>query len=233
MENRERHLDELIELIQFIETVGVKIRGLPDAQKILDITTKEFAASQKYDVLIFFLSSDGSTLNAVATSLAPTLAKADARQLGFDLREFHVALKDTRILRRVVKKKQTAQISAEQLTRDMLPPEPAALLLSAIGYTYEPIILTPIFVADRVYGVLVTVSTHLGEYLMPSVKNLAQHISNALERSFEYQKLRGMAERAGRAGSGGDMEQGGGKDQRILRRRGLGARPDLGMALSR
>ncbi len=189
MENSDKNLKELIEFIQFIEEVGVKIRGIPDTEKILEITTKEFERSQKYDMLIFFLGGDGNELKAVATSLQPKLAKTGGKKLGFDLENFRIKLNKTKLLRQVVEQQKTLQITATQLANDLFPPEPSELLLKTIGYTHEPILLTPIYVKSQLFGVLVTVSTTLGQYLMPSVKNLAQHISNALERSSEYLKL--------------------------------------------
>ena len=66
-------------------------------------------------------------------------------------------------------------------------PRPLAHLISkTMGYEKTPSILTPLKRHGKIIGALAISSTDLAEHFIPSVRNLAQHISNALELADEY-----------------------------------------------
>lgn len=180
----ERPLLDLIDLIQFTEQVTAKIHGLHDEKKILRAVASSFTRKEGYTVAIFKLARDGSFLTVAETSLSSIIVRELEKILGTKLRGFKISLKDSEILRQVAADGRTVQARGADIISSLLPPRMAARInkkITALGD--EPSVLTPLFRNGKLIGVLSLTSTCLedADHIVPSIKNLASHISLALE----------------------------------------------------
>ncbi len=182
----DRQLRDLIEIIHFTETVSTKIHGVLDEDEIYRIVREEFARSKRYSVSILLLTPDGSGLKIAEASMPPETLKKAEKLAGLRLKEYEVDLEKSRIFSKAVKEGATTQVKASEIYAELFPGALARLILNLVGYAEQrPAILTPLKRHGEVIGVLAMSSTELAEHFIPSVRNLAQHISNALELADE------------------------------------------------
>ncbi len=195
----DEHLQELIELIQFTEALSVKIHGLHDETAILRAVAQESFHAGKLTLAIFLLDDDGSHLRAMERpSTPPALAelreRARAERNGQST-EFVANVDHSPLLREVIREGQTIRRTVVQVLRATYPPPVTDLILGATGWGDLACVLAPLQVQDRVIGALGVACPGLEEYLVPPVRNLARHISHALEAA-EANALRTRAEAA-------------------------------------
>ncbi|NOR16028.1 MAG: PAS domain S-box protein [Candidatus Aminicenantes bacterium] len=190
MSENSKRIDDLLEIVHFTRRVAAKIRGIPDEEKLVTIATKEFSKSKKYDMVIFFLTDKNRQLRIAGTDIDPKIIQAGEKAGKRNMHNFRVPVQNTRYLKQVIQEKRTVRIQASELTHELFPPKVADIFITAIGYEKDLIILTPLKRRTSIVGILATISSQLTDEFIPSVENLAQHISNALERSEEYIKLK-------------------------------------------
>lgn len=179
-----KQLRDLVEIIQFTEKVSAKIHGLLDEAKIFQIVKKEFAKSKKYTVSIL-LSSDNNLLRIRATSMSPNVIKTGEKLARFRLKDYEIDLNRSSIYSQVIKKGRTVRAEVKDIIGELFPRPIAYLISKKMGYERSECIITPLRKKKKIIGALAMSSTELAEYFTPSVKNLAQHISNALDLASE------------------------------------------------
>ena len=67
-ESSERQLNNLIDIIQFIEKVLTKLHGISEENEFFKCIEKEFRDLKKYSISILLLTDDGKKLWTAATS---------------------------------------------------------------------------------------------------------------------------------------------------------------------
>ena len=178
-------LQDLIEVIHFTENVSAKIHGLLDEAEVYRVIKEEFAKSKRYTVSILLCTSDGSKLRIAETSLDREEWKAVEKATGLRLKEFEIDLNKSSIYSGVVREGKTVEVSVRETIGELFPRPLAYLISNILGYEKKRSILTPLNRREKIIGALAISSAGLSEYLIPSVKNLAQHISSALELADE------------------------------------------------
>lgn len=187
MINKERVRD-LIGIIHFTENVSTKIYNFLDEMEIYKIVTEEFAKSKRYSTSIALLTDDKSKLRVVGISLASGELKRGEEAVGFKLKNYQLDLGKSNIYRQVVREGKTIQAKVSDIINELFPRPLAYLISKTMGYEKKNSILTPLKRNREIIGVFAMSSTELADYLIPSVKNLARHISAALELVDEYTK---------------------------------------------
>jgi len=108
------------------------------------------------------------------------------------MKGYKIDLNKSRIYNQVVKEDRTVQVGVGDILGELFP-QPIAYLVSKImGYEKRYVVLTPLKRYGKIIGVFEMSSTELAEYLIPSVRNLAQHVSTALELADEYAERKRM-----------------------------------------
>lgn len=189
-------LQDLIEVIHFTENVSAKIHGVLDEAEVYKVVKEEFAKSGRYTVSILLLAENGSKLRIAETSLSPEKRKVGEKATGFRLKEYELDLNKSSIYRGVVKEGKTVAVDVSETIGELFVPPLAYLISKTLGYQKKKSILTPLYRRGKIIGALAMTSTELSKYLIPSVKNLAQHISNALELAYERGKREKEVEEA-------------------------------------
>jgi PAS domain S-box-containing protein len=195
-ERVDKRLQDLIEIIQFTEGLSVKIHGLLDEGEILRTVVQESLRAGKYAISIFLLDDDGRHLRVMDVPSFPAAAdlEAGAQASGaHPFSQFAMDVDRSILWRPVIRRGRTVQHTVEDVVRASFPPPAAELTLEATGQGRLSCILTPLWRQDKVVGALSFAFGTLGRYLQPSVLNLAQHITHALEAA-QADALRAQAE---------------------------------------
>jgi PAS domain S-box-containing protein len=182
----DKPLRDLIEIIHFTEDVSAKIPGLLGEAEIYRTVTEEFARSKRYTASILLLTEDGSSLRIVETSLPSGQLRAGEKTAGVRLKGYKIDLDKSSIYSQVVREGKTLQVNVSDVIGELFPRPLAYLISKTMGYEKKPSILTPLKRHGEMIGIFAMSSTELGEHFIPSVRNLAQHISTALELADEY-----------------------------------------------
>ncbi len=189
-EQMDKPLRDLIEIMLFTENVSAKIHGLLDEAEMYRTVKDEFAKSKRYNASIFLLTDDGSKLRFAETSLSPKKVKAGEKATGFRMEKYKIDLSKSSFFSQVVRDGKTIEAEFIDVVGELLPRPLAYLVTKVIGYEKMSGILTPLKRHGKIIGILVIDSTELAKDFIPSVKNLAHHISTALELADEYTKRR-------------------------------------------
>jgi len=179
---------DLIEVMRFVERASAKIHGLSSEDEIFRALIGEFRRSQRYCGAIFLVSAGGSRVKLAETSLA--VAKRPD-----DLQEFQsegVDLDKVSPLKKVLIKGGTVRVDMRDLARHFLPP--SVCIDEKEKMAGEKCIVTPIRCEGRVIGALAVSSVRLTKAFVPSVKNLAEHVSTALEILSAERKYRDLVD---------------------------------------
>ena len=181
----EKSLRDLVEIIHFTENVSTKIHGLLDEVEIYRTVREEFAKSRRYTSSIVLLNDDGTKLKLAETSVALKKLKAGEKATGIRFKGFENDLKKSKIYRQIIEEGKTIQVSVDEIMGELFPQALAFLISRTMGYSKKKSILTPLYRRGKIIGAFAMTSTELVECFIPSVRNLAQHISNALELADE------------------------------------------------
>jgi DNA-binding CsgD family transcriptional regulator len=182
----DKALRDLIDIIQFTEKIAAKIHGVHDEAEVFKIVTEEFVHTKDYISGIFVVIENGSALNLVETSLSPDILNSIETIVGMPVREFRIDLRKSNVLSQVAKKGVTLQADGMDILEDFLPKTLASKLMKLMEKGRQPAILTPLHRNGEIIGILVITAPKQAEYFIPSVRNLARHITTALELADEY-----------------------------------------------
>ncbi len=190
----DKSLHDLVDIIHFTEKVSTKIHGLLDEVEIFRKVKEESAKSKKYVVTILLLTDDDSKLRIAESSMSSQRIKKAEKLTGLKLKEYAIDLNKSAVYSQIIREGKTVQVSIGDVVKELLPKPVAYLLSKMLGYEKKQSIMAPLKRRGKIIGVIAMTSTELVEYFIPSVRNLAQHISTALELSDEYAERRRMEE---------------------------------------
>ena len=188
----EKSLRDLIEIIHFTEKVSTKIHGVLDEASIYRIVREEFGKSNQYTASIVLLTTDGSGLKVAEAAVSSDKLKAAEKASGLQFKKYTIDLDKSSYYRQVVKEGKTIQAPTGDIISELFPRPVAFLVVKLLNYTGKYSILAPLRRHGKIIGALAMTSTELVDYFIPSVNNLAQHISNALELANEYAERKKM-----------------------------------------
>ncbi|MGC8787652.1 MAG: two-component system sensor histidine kinase NtrB, partial [Anaerolineae bacterium] len=122
-------------------------------------------------------------LKMAATSLfsSPAHGPALERAAEIQLLGYEMDPQQCDIWKPVLEEAKTVHYNAAETVRKLFPPPTAERIVEIMDYERKSFILAPLKRQGQVTGVLAMSSSVLSEYLIPSVTNLAWHISHALE----------------------------------------------------
>ena len=140
---------------------------------------------------LLLLTDDGSSLRIAETSISRRKVRAGEKASGLRLKGYKIDLKKSSIFSQVVREGKTVQVNVSDIIGELFPRPLASLIVKTMGYEKKPCILTPLKRRGKTIGALAMTSTDLAEHFIPSVRNLARHISTALELADEHAQVIG------------------------------------------
>jgi PAS domain S-box-containing protein len=186
VELEDRLTGDLLDIIRFTEEVSAKLHRVLDEAEIYRVVREEFVKSDRYTANILLLAAGGKSLKLVETSVSPSRLEVLERASGLQAKEYKIRLSRSSIFSEVVKEGRTVHANVGDIIREFLPQPLAFLITNTMGYDEKSTILTPLRKHGKVVGILAMSCTDLCEYLLPSVENLALHITTALELAQEH-----------------------------------------------
>ncbi len=186
---------DLLEMIDFTQSVAVKIHGLLEEDEIYRVVGEEFRRSKRYDANIVLLTDGGSKLRVLQTSLSGKQIAAAEKATGLRLQGYRIDLNKSSIWSQVAREGKTVTAHGSDLLSEWLPKPLVALILKVLRYEQRISVMTPLRCEDQIVGAIAVNCAAFDESVVPSVKNLAQHISSALTLADQTAK-RQQAEQA-------------------------------------
>ncbi|MCW4032516.1 MAG: PAS domain S-box protein [Candidatus Bathyarchaeota archaeon] len=177
----EVQIRNLINIIQFIERVSTKLHGQENETALFDMIADEFRALEGYTIAILKLSDDGTKIKVAKISTPTKRLKSVEKIIRTKIMESVSDLDSMGIIHEVVKKKKTVCIPLIDVLNNILSKRLSIPVAKVLGYIDRSIILTPIYMKKKVCGIIGIVAPYLSDYFVPTVRNLASHISTALE----------------------------------------------------
>ncbi|MFO8102147.1 MAG: PAS domain S-box protein [Dehalococcoidia bacterium] len=180
-------LYDLIETIRFTESVSTKIHGRQKESEIFRIVTDQFSQIEGYTSTILLLTGGGRALTIEGTSLPPAMLQSMERVAAAMLRQYRIDLQDAAFFNKVAKDGETILATGRDIIGGLFEePLKSSLLDTLGGLADESSILTPIYRQGKIIGILIITSEKMVEPIIPSIRNLARHISTALDLAEEY-----------------------------------------------
>ena len=176
-----RNTRELLELIRLTETITADIHGLRDKESILRTVVDAFRKSKRLNAHIIMLDEENGNLRVAATSFSRTVVRLGEKISGISMETYRIHPDRAPLMARVLRNRETIQVSTTESLADLLPPKIAKRVLKALNYERTMDILTPLHLDGQPQGILSVTAPGLAEYFIPSLKNLAHHISSSFE----------------------------------------------------
>lgn len=177
----DRGTEELLDLIRLTERVSAEIHGILDEEAILQTVADTFRSSRRFHAHIIMLDGTTGILRVAATSFRQTLVKLGETLSGVSMKTFRVELAHAPLMARVLQGRETIQVSTAESLADLLPSKIARRVLKHLDYEGTTDVLTPLHINGRPLGILSVTAPGLAKYFIPSLKNLAHHVSASLE----------------------------------------------------
>lgn len=192
---------DLLEMMDFTQSVAVKMHGVLEEAEIYRVVGEEFGRSKRYEASIALLTNGGSQLSVLQTSLPGKTVTSAEKATGLRLQGYRIDLDKSTIFSQVVREGKTVAVRSRDILSEWLPRPLVALILKILGYENRTSVLTPLSCNERIVGAVAVGCAAFDESVVPSIRNLAQHISSALTLADQRAK-RGQAEQAVRESEG-------------------------------
>jgi len=174
---------DLMEIINFTEKVSTSLHGDYTQDEIVQIIINEFKKSDKYTGSILLLSDDGKKLQIAGTSSQTKKFRKAEKISGYKIKSYKISLEKSNIYSQVIYEGKTVHFKIIDLLEEILPKKIAGIISKTIKIDKNIHVATPLKLEGRIIGALAMSSTMLHNYFIPSVKNLALHISHSFEHA--------------------------------------------------
>lgn len=182
---RKEAVQELMELIHFMEFLSAKIRAFRSESTIFSTIVDEFKKTNRYTASIVLLTEDGKEFKVARISLSSRVIAAGEKALGLRLSDYCIDLQKSSIYQKVIYDGETMQVKVIDIIAELFPSPLANIISTIFGYDKTLCIIAPLKKFGRCIGAFSMSSTALGEYLIPSVRYFVAHLSTALELAEE------------------------------------------------
>ena len=135
---------------------------------------------------ILLLADDRLTLKVAEVSLSSDIVKTLEQAAASGIEEFRAELSKSSILAQAVEAGMTLQVTSKDISEAILPGPLASQVMEIMELGKETSIVTPLHRRGKIIGILMVMAPKLAGHFIPSVRNLARHISAALELAYEH-----------------------------------------------
>jgi len=185
-EQEDKPRRDLTDIVHFTENVSAKIHDLPDQAETYKTLREEFAKSKRYRVSILLLTDNGVKFRLAEAGFPAGELEAAQRTVGVRAKRHKIDLNKPSMFSQVVEEGKTVEVKVSDIIAELFPQRLADSISNSLGAENRTCILTPLRQHGNITGAFGISSTELVEHFIPSVVNLAQHVSNVLELADEY-----------------------------------------------
>ncbi|MFX0185829.1 MAG: PAS domain S-box protein [Candidatus Hodarchaeota archaeon] len=174
---------DLMEIINFTEKVSASLHGDFTQEEIIRVVINKFKKSDKYTGSILLLSDDGKKLRVAGTSSYTNKFKRAEKISGYNIKNYRISLEKSQIYSKVIHEGKTVHFKIMDLLEEIFSKKLASFIGKTIKIDKNMHVATPLKLDGRIIGAFAMSTTILHDFFIPSVKNLALHISYAFERA--------------------------------------------------
>ena len=185
-EQEDKPRRDLTDIVHFTKNVSAKIHDLPDQAETYRTLREEFAKSKRYRVSLLLLTDNGVKFRLAEAGFPAGELEAAQRTVGVRAKRHKIDLNKPSMFSQVVEEGKTVEVKVSDIIAELFPQRLADSISNSLGAENRTCILTPLRWHGNITGAFGISSTELAEHFIPSVVNLAQHVSNALELADEY-----------------------------------------------
>ncbi|MBN1577116.1 MAG: PAS domain-containing sensor histidine kinase [Chitinispirillaceae bacterium] len=178
MDNRFR---DLFELIQHTERITTKIHGIPEKDAIFSIVEHELRKLTHNRALILLLEEDNKNAAIRFVTIPDKILKTIDATLGSSASKLTINMVNGTVMRRVIDTGETYSFKTIEWAKEIMPGPLAYTVAAITGHLRKTTIVSPLTVRGTVRGIFAMDSHEMVDIFLLSVKNLALHISAALE----------------------------------------------------
>ncbi|MFH0919669.1 MAG: PAS domain-containing sensor histidine kinase [Fibrobacterota bacterium] len=196
IEQEARKSAELVKLMHIIESISTKIHAFTDAAGIFKAVTHELEQHSKYIGAVLLLDKTGSAMTLASISFRGKALRAMKKLSGLSMARFSIDVEKTNHYRQVLKEGRTLFLPSEALIKDILPGPVARARGVLSKFDTLRSIIAPLHKNGAIIGAISISASDLSEHIVPSINNLARHISLSLELADEIKRRRDAEQRA-------------------------------------
>jgi PAS domain S-box-containing protein len=174
---------DLMEIINFTEKVSASLHDDFTQEEIIRVVINEFKKSNKYTGSVLLLTDDGKNLRIAGTSSYTKKLKRAEKISGYKIKKYKISLKNSQIYSKVIHEGKTVHFKIMDLLEEIFSKKLASFISKIIKIDKNMHVATPLKLDGRIIGAFAMSTIILHDFFIPSVKNLALHISYAFERA--------------------------------------------------
>ncbi|MBD3322864.1 MAG: PAS domain S-box protein, partial [Chitinivibrionales bacterium] len=195
MKKNDHRFADLLNIIQFTEQVCTRLYASSDEKSVYSTVIDAFKDQTDHVVTLFELTDNNTRLFTIATTMASQVIETAEKATGFSIKNFKINLDKSPYYRRAAFDGQTVLADGQTLLSEILPAGLTQIAGRATGFASKKMVITPFYVKGQISGVLSISAPHEAEYFIPTAKNLAYHISAALELAVESNRRNALEKR--------------------------------------
>lgn len=180
-----RKLQDLMEIIRFTEKVSTIIHGAKDKAEIIRIL-REASQTTSHSLVIFLRTGDGERLRIPEGFFPRQIIQKIDSESDTALDDMIVNIEESTVFSRVVRYGETILLGPFDLLKEFIPVRLISRMKNASDMWKQPFILVPLNLQEETIGVFAMSSPDLHDPFIPSVRNLAEHVSTALRLVEEH-----------------------------------------------
>jgi PAS domain S-box-containing protein len=188
-------LSELREIIDFTERLSLKLYGDFTIDDVYKITLDELQKSDKYSGSFLLLTDDKKHLKILGTSHKPGSFFPAERLTGHNVKNYEIPLEKSHIYNQVINENKTIIFALQDLMEELFPKKLAPIICKMISSKKTKHVATPIKLDGKTIGAFAMSSSMFNDIIIPSMKNLGLHITNALEYAMQNTERKQTMER--------------------------------------
>lgn len=178
-----KELEDLLFLIRFTEKISIELSKAVEREDIFKILNNKFKNLKScFIAALYMLSDDKKGLILISSSISKEKEKAIQKLLEVKVNDFVIPVDKSATYRNVIENNQVIEVNRLKILHELFPKSKAPPLCKILGLKTTRAILAPIKFENKVIGVISVSSPELYKAFIPSVNNLASHISSTLER---------------------------------------------------
>ncbi|MFO8077629.1 MAG: PAS domain S-box protein [Thermoplasmatota archaeon] len=183
-------LQELIDLIQFTETISTKLSYKDSQEETFQKILDKFRNISNYSLAILLLSEDKKYLTIFGTTENKKRLKMAEKTAAIATKKYRIPLSKSELYKKVIYDQETIVVQTKKIPLEILPKQIGKAIIHLLGYDDErqQCIITPLKKYNEIIGALAIGSNELSTYFLSTMKHFANHIKNTLEHADEYQK---------------------------------------------
>jgi len=187
----EGKINNLFRIVEHTAALTAKVHGVFNKDEIFRIVVDELKKAEGYEMALMLLSEDRKEFILELVSLSEIQIKAIEKVIGTKVIGYRRPYELVKVFHRAVQNQETYSLPSNQFIEQLLDGGLGKTVTLITGHSRKTSAFSPIVIGNKVVGVLgidTPQEKEFQETFELIVKNLAKHISMALELALHHEK---------------------------------------------